>query len=45
MTKKIKRIVNNLKKRFDTLYNVLESEEDKEDVSDIISYIEEKLEE
>ncbi len=43
MTKKIKSIVKNLKKRFETLYNVVENTEDKEELEDIIYYIDEKL--
>ncbi len=43
MTKKIKSIVKNLKKRFETLYNVVENAEDKEELEDIIYYIDEKL--
>ena len=44
MTKNIKIIVRSIKKRFETLYRVLESKEDREDVLDIMDYIDEKLE-
>ena len=43
MTKKTKNIVRALKKRFETLYIILENEEDKKEIEDILLLIDEKL--
>lgn len=44
MTNKIKPIIRNIKKRIESIYIRLESEEDKEDLEEIMNLIDEKLE-
>lgn len=43
MTNKIKPIIRNIKKRIESIYIRLESEEDKEDLEEIMNLIDEKL--
>ena len=45
MTKSMKQIMRNIKKKIESIYNRVENKEDKEDIEDILIVFEEKLDE
>lgn len=43
MTDSTKRVVTNLRKKFESLYKVVENEKDRADISEILLFIDKKL--